>query len=392
MDSKIEAIVIGADHYNTLWLVRSLGMSHFSTMCIIVSDKKYSFVGASKFCKYCCLVDSYKEALNTMMSIKIVNRIPVIASGDEAAAIVDEHYDELSEKYILHDCGGKGGNILHWMDKKRMLHQASESGLLIPFSKTLHLVETDTLDTNTLDNVPFPCIIKPEISALASKKNFRICENAEELTVSIKEIKESCTDVVLQEYIKPQYEYLVYGVRTLNNEIVIPGGLRKIHVCSDINNMGMMSYSCYSEFIPPQLVDFKAIENFLVSIDYHGLFSVEFMITGERAYFLEINMRNDGTAYCTTQAGINIPAIWVASAYGICGKNLSRTYKRKETFCMNEVNYLKYTLCHQSLVKTILEILKTRAFSMIKLDDMKPVMGKILPSIFADRDKHLPPL
>ena len=27
-------------------------------------------------------------------------------------------------------------------------------------------------------------------------------------------------------------------------------------------------------------------------------------------YFLEINMRNDGNAYCVTSAGVNLPYIW----------------------------------------------------------------------------------
>lgn len=115
------------------------------------------------------------------------------------------------------------------------------------------------------------------------------------------------------------------------------------------------------------------------------------MITEDKAYFLEINLRNDGTVYCTTQAGVNIPALWVMSTKGNNISNIAHSYKRKHTYCMNEINYMKYTLRRQSFIKSVSEILKTKAFSLIKLDDMKPVLAKLLPSIFAVKKVIFPP-
>lgn len=378
---KNEVLIIGADHYNTLWLVRSLGMAHFSPICIIVGEKDYSFVGASKYSKDCYIVHSYSDVLDLLMVMHYGYNIPIIASGDEAAAFLDEHYEDLSNKFVLHDCNGKGGQILYWMDKKKMLEQASASGLVIPFTKTFQLDGSESFC-----NIPFPCLIKPEISALASKKNFRVCNTIEELEKCCAEIKGDCLNVVLQEYIRPQYEYLVYGVRTKQNETIIPGGLRKIHTCSDTSSLGMMSYACCSEFIPSQLGNFDNIKNFLKALDYHGIFSIEFMITDEKAYFLEINLRNDGTVYCTTQAGVNIPALWAMSAIGRDITKFPHSYKRRKTYCINETNYVKYTLCQQSLMNSISEIKKTKSFSLIKWDDMKPVLAKALPSFFAFRN------
>lgn len=372
--NNMEVLVVGADHYNTLWLVRSLGMASMNPICIIVSNKTRSFVGTSKFCRKCYIVPSYDEAFSLMLSLKIKNKLPVIASGDEAGAFLDEHYDELSDKYILHDCQQRGGKILYWMDKKRMLRQASDLGLCIPFTKVLQLD-----DSESLEGIPFPCLIKPEISALASKKNFRICNTKEELKVAILAIKDVCRKVIVQEYVHARYEYLIYGVRTKQNRIIIPGGLRKIHTCSTNSNLGMMTYACCSEFIPPQLGNFDKIKRFLNVLDYHGIFSIEFMIADDKAYFLEINLRNDGTVYCTTQAGVNIPAFWAMSAADNICINMPYSYKREKTFCMNEINYIKYTFFQQSIFKSFSEILKTKAFSLIKLDDMRPVVAKFLP-------------
>lgn len=44
-------IVIGPDHYNTLWLVRSLGMAQMCPFVIILSPNKKSFVVKSKYCQ-----------------------------------------------------------------------------------------------------------------------------------------------------------------------------------------------------------------------------------------------------------------------------------------------------------------------------------------------------
>ena len=45
-----DVLVVGADHYNTLWLNRALGMAGFIPTCIIYGVTK-SFVGKSRWCK-----------------------------------------------------------------------------------------------------------------------------------------------------------------------------------------------------------------------------------------------------------------------------------------------------------------------------------------------------
>ena len=377
MDKK-KVIAIGADHYNTLWLVRSLGMAGFYPIAVIINNHHRSFVGASRYCKECYIINSNENAIKLLMTLQLENKAPIIASSDSVAEILDVNFDYLSSKYVLHNCEGKGGRISFWMDKARMLEAANKSGLTTPFSISLNLNKAIEMD-----KIPFPCLIKPEVSAFATKNSFRVCNNQEDLCSSILTIKEECSEVVLQEYVQKDFEYLVYGVRTMEDEIILPGGLRKVHLCNSLNNMGMMSYSYISSEIPKQLGDFDGIKTFLKNIDYHGVFSMEFMITKDKAFFLEINLRNDGTVYCTTQAGVNMPALWVASVYGLDSSDMSRTFKRDRTYGMNETNYVKYTLHSQSIIKTLCELSKVKAFSLIKWNDLKPIAAKILPSLFA---------
>ena len=100
-------------------------------------------------------------------------------------------------------------------------------------------------------------------------------------------------------------------------------------------------------------------------------------ITKEEAYFLEINLRNDGTCYITTQAGVNMPVLWVYSCLGKDASKLSRVFKRQYTYGMNEINYLKYTFSIKRLVQCIKEFVSVKAFSLIKWNDMKPVIYKV---------------
>ena len=143
----------------------------------------------------------------------------------------------------------------------------------------------------------------------------------------------------------------------------------------------MMSYSCLSSEIPSQLGNFDKIKDFVRAIGYKGLFSVEFMITKDKAYFLEINLRNDGTCYITTQAGVNMPAIWACCALALDSAKLPRTFKRERTYGMNEINYIKYTLNLKHLIRCLREISTVKAFSLIKLNDMKPVCYKIINAL-----------
>ena len=369
-----KVIVIGQDHYNTLWLVRSLGMVGIRPYLIIHSSNSRSFVSKSKYCKDFVILKEKEEILQFLTSRTNEEKAVLFTSSDMFAEFLDKNYNILSKKYIIQNCNGKQGNLSYWMDKNHMILKAMDCGLITPISYSL-----STSIKSDLSLIKFPCLVKPELSAEASKDNFRLCYNIQDLNTAIQEVKKNCSKVLVQEYIKAEYEYLIYGVST-DAEICIPGGLRKIHTCTSSNNLGMMSYSCLSNEIPSQIGSFDKIKKFIKSIGYIGLFSIEFMITKDKAYFLEINLRNDGTCYITTQAEVNMPALWAYSSLGKDSSNLSRTFKRPYTYGMNEINYLKYTFNFKNFIRCLKEIFSVRAFSLIKINDMKPVVYKLLIS------------
>lgn len=368
-----DVIVIGADHYNTLWLVRSLGIGGFNPIVIVVGAHcGRSFVSKSKYCKQCYHIKSIDDIVATLLSFQFSERIVIFTSGDPYAVVIDKNYNQLSQKYILQGCNNREGELVYWMDKDNMLAMAKECGLSIPYTRKLDLSED--ID---FSEIPYPCLIKPEISAESTKNTFRICQNIEELRHSISEVRGDCKNVILQEFIQPDFECLLYGVST-EIEVFLPGALHKIHTCSDTNNLGMMTYSYLSPDIPSQIGDIKKLKDFVKKMGYHGVFSVEFMITRNKAYFLEINLRNDGTCYITTQAGVNIPAIWAASSYGLATNNYHKVFNRERTYGMNEINYFKYTMKKVGIIQTIKDVCKAKAFSLYNANDLRPFFYKFI--------------
>lgn len=367
-----KVIVLGPDHYNTLWIVRSLGMMGLIPFVIILNPNGKSFVSKSKYCNGYVIKSNKGDIIRFLLDQICDEKKVLFTSSDELAELLDKNYNILSNKYFIQNCNEQQGCLSYWMDKKNMLLKAADCGLIIPKS-----ISFSTSGSCDISLVKYPCLVKPEMSAEASKDNFRICKNEEDLILAIQDVKNKCSRILVQEYIKPEYEFLIYGVST-DTEICIPGGLRKIHTCNSLRNLGMMSYACLSSDIPRQLGSLEKVKAFVRAIGYRGLFSVEFLMTKDEAYFLEINLRNDGTCYITTQAGVNMPAIW---AYSLLRKNTSslpRIFKRKYTYGMNEINYIKYTFSLKSIYNCIKEISKTNAFSLIKFNDMKPVIYKVL--------------
>lgn len=367
-----DVIVIGSDHYNTLWLIRSLGMGGFDVTAVIIESGSKSFVSKSRYCSSVYLVKDFKQMYDCLFNLSFSGKVPIFTNSDSIAITLDAAYDALSTNYILQHCNHKQGALNYWMDKANMLAMAKESGLVIPYSQAVDLTKEDV----DYDIIPYPCLVKPEVSAESSKNAFRVCQDIGQLRYALSELKKSCPKVLIQEYIQRDYEYLVYGAST-EDEVILPGGLTKVHTCSDTKNLGMASYAYLSDEKPAQLGNFERIHKFIRNIGYYGLFSVEFMITKDKAYFLEVNLRNDGTCYFTTQAGVNLPALWAASALGLNISSLSKRLNRPRTYGMNEANYLKYTLLSQPFFTSFKEVSKARVFSLCKWNDMVPVLAKI---------------
>lgn len=366
-----KVIVVGNNHHNTLGLVRTLGRGGMYVICLVVDkDIKHSFVAKSRYINDFHLFSSFDIVLDYLKSHQTDCLVPVFTTSDEGAEFLDLHYGELSKNYLLNNCGHKQGGISHWMNKEIMLAKAQECGLRIPKGS---IVKTNAFEIDQFKDFVFPCIIKPHKSSVAGKTNFRICRDFHQLKNALLEVANVCDQAIVQEYINRDYEFLMMGMRSSRTgDIVLPGGLHKLRVCKQTKSLGMFAYAYTTPDIE-QSIDVNALKRFLESIEYDGIFSVEFMIAQDKAYFLEINLRNDGTQFCFEGAGVNLPLIWSKLSMNEDESSLNKRLEKK--YCMVEVNYVKNMDWHHPFT-ALKEWWYTSLFALHDKRDWKPVFYK----------------
>lgn len=370
--NKNSVIIVGGDHHNTLGLIRAFGYQGYYVIAYIIDQRSKSFVVHSKYVNEFQIFKTEEEVLKVLLQRDASVMIPIVASSDKAAEVLDNSFNSLSQKYYLANCNGQG-NLSFWMNKENMLRRATECGLHPPYSM---FVRHNTPIDIRLQDIPLPCIIKPLKSSGSSKDDFAVCTDYQELIKTVNAKRYSKEEFIIQEKINIDYEFLIIGSRcrrTKANHIV--GGLHKIKCCKDVDNMGML-VQAYTTPIIPSIIELSSITAFLESIDYEGLYSIEFMVAGEIAYFTEINLRNDGCIWCWTEAGCNIAANWADEIKG----NDNVVYNPLENKMMVvEISYLKYY--RDNLYSMLRDFIQADAFAIYNRRDIKPLVYKFLYAI-----------
>lgn len=351
MQNKV--IIFGGSHHNTLGVVRSLGEKGIKPYVIIV-DKclKDSFVLKSKYIEKGWVLESEDKGLCFIIEsfARSINKSIIICTSDSTSSCVDSNYDKLINYFYIPN-GKEQGTLSRLMTKYEMNRLAETVGLVVP--KTWF-----AQDIADITDVEYPCITKPLQSTKGSKSDIVVCDNKEKLIDYFEQKKED-SDILIQKYIKRDFEFQLIGCSLDGGaEIIIPG-YTKIIRSTSVTNTGFLEYHPISNLNYDQV----GCENFIRACNYSGLFSLEFIRDKEgNDYFLEINFRNDGNAYSVTAAGVNIPYIWVNSfvnkEVADCEKNnpiksilvmpelvdIYQVFKRKITL-RKWINDLKNTDC-----------------------------------------------
>lgn len=373
-----DVVVIGGDHFNALWVVRSLGIMGFKPTVIVVNPlKKCSFVTKSKYISTSYVVSNEIEMLDLLNRLSFRERVVLFSSSDRVSDIIDQNYDKLKKKYILPNCGEQQGMLSYWMNKRIMTELAVKSGFNVPYSAEI-ILSNEKLKLP--DDIPYPCILKPLKSSTGQKTDFRICASRSGVEEALLVLRSHCSSVLLQEYVKPDFEVSIHGMRNRALEYnLVPGLLYKTGTCQSVHNMGMITYAYIEESLNPY-VDKAVVDRFLNSIDYVGLYSIEFFVSEGKAYFLEINLRVDCDLFLYTMSGVNMPYLWAQLSMGMPIDNSSIRLKRKRTYGMTEISYLKYLKWNEPL-KIIAEWWKTDCYSIFSWKDPLPFIYKFIFAI-----------
>lgn len=304
---KIEnkVIVWSIDDFNTLGLMRELGNANLDLIFLIKGHA--GLAASSKYCKQYIETDSIEDGYNYLLeNYKEQQHKPIIIlAGDDIATYVDQHRDELENHFILPLTVQKG-HIEKYIDKNTMTALAEEIGILCP--KSIFVTKE-----SRIEGIQYPCIIKPSHQKPGhyNEFKFKICKNQRALKQTLRFVRPD-SEFIVQEYIQKENDLLVYGGRMWDGNTVIAGAFIRDRWADS----GSSSHGYFSENIP-ECANISKIREFLERIDYYGLFSVEYGLRDNNAYFFEINLRNDGTSHYFYQAGANIPMAYVYSSAGL---------------------------------------------------------------------------
>lgn len=371
MKENINVVVIGGVHHNTLGVIRSLGESRrirFDIDVIIIDEhlNRKNFVVSSKYIKKnkAHIVGDNKDIINVLLRLKEdgLKRV-IICCSDSSVEQVMSNVSKLEEFYY---CLTTTVPISDLLSKEHQINFAKELGLIIPETKIIS--NSDKLSWNV-----FPCIIKPDNSTgYLAKSDIHIVRSIKDLEETI--MKSVSNRLLVQEFVSKEMEYQLIGCSLdKGNKIIIPGYTRIIRQPENTN-------TGYLEYTPIDRLDYpkENVRRFIQKIGYSGLFSVEFIRDKNgKDYFLEINLRNDGNAYCVTSAGINLPLIWCYYQTHKELPNVNMSFSKSIKF-MPELSDIKRGVKEVGIFRWLWQFMTAKSHAVFNLKDIKPFFRKII--------------
>lgn len=358
--------VIGADHHNTLGVIRALGKKGIKPVLLLYPAEAHSYVSKSAYVE---AVHPFESSDALVDFLKDADRHGcIITCSDETASVIDMNRYSLSGRFFLPGAEEQG-SITNLMDKSRMTELAAGCGLCTPESITL-----DTSDGVAPEWDKFPCIVKPLVSKDGVKQDIAICHDMDELKAALE--VSSCRKVQVQEFIDKDFEFQLIGL-SLKDRIIIPGVSRIIRSASNTNT-GFLRYITSGEI----QYDHSPVEKFIRATGFTGLFSVEFLRGHNgKDYFMEMNFRNDGNATAVEAAGINLPYIWCLDAEG---KDYADEISRPlhDVVVMPEIDDFKFAIRNGVGFRNWLKDVKsTDRFMEFDSDDKKPFFSLLARTV-----------
>lgn len=328
-------IVFAIEHYNPLGVIRSLGEAGIRPNYIAIKGKA-KVASTSKYINKCHYVDNVEQGYQILMSeyggiAKSLGKKPIIfCSDDRTIGYLDEHYKEMTDKFIFYNAG-ETGHISKYMDKHEILELAKKHGLKVLDNIVVKRGEIP-------EGIEYPIITKsisPNVGGW--KSDVHICHSNEELKLAFEQIE--AHTVLIQKYIEKKNEYCLEGFSGPNGKQTF------------ISIASTYSYILPDYYSPRQNIKnfnnkilHKALSEMLKEIGFSGIFEIEFLIDqDETLYFGEINFRNATWSYASTVAGMPLPILW-ATAELEGGFDSEKIYRRipEEFYAMVEpIDYKK---------------------------------------------------
>lgn len=299
------------EHYNPLGVARSLGEYGIHPI-VLTTESNVKMLKACKYvrnyhifpnmeCAYFFLLSEYGNETEKPF---------VYTSDDAKTSFLDEHYEELKDRFFFFNAGKKG-KITEFMNKFAISQLAQKYGLHVASSWNVKRGEIPS-------NIEFPVITKSISSTVGGWKNdVFICQNVRDLKEAYKKIQAPA--VLLQKYIEKKNELCLDGFSCNHGKNVLYA------IASKYNYLLPDTYSSYMTIF--NFEDFflgEKLNAMFREVEFEGIFSIEFLVDrNDELYFCEINFRNSTWSYAATCLGMNLPILWAKCMCRECEFNAS---------------------------------------------------------------------
>ena len=358
-------IVIGGSHHNTLGVVRSLGQRGYQVDLITIGNSEERYVSSSKYVtthkaleNVALLPDYLRLRSNTIAGHKDV----VISCSDVVTEYLNKYRDDLSLKYILPG-NPVQGEMERLMDKTTMIEMAARRGLNAPTVWEL---------PDEAENVTFPLITKCHVSSHGGKADVKVIRDEESFRHFL-----SCNNdhLFAQQFVIKKEEVQFIGCSLNGGETVVIPGMSRILRSQPNTNTGFLEYVPIDPFYEETV---ERSKRYIKDCNYSGLFSIEFLRSqDDNVYFLEINFRNDGNAWCVTSSGVNLPVIWYKACMGMDYREEVKTVN--PIIMMPEFQDFKLVIQRKvGLIGWLKDVRRTNVFVDYDKQDKRPFWHFIL--------------
>lgn len=315
---KNKAVVLGANYYIGLSIIRCLGMNGVEVVAVDYAvEGSYGF--QSKYCREKLIGPHYKKDPGGLLEFLIdyAKNQPLkpvlFPSADPYVEFMDEHLEVLREYFLINQ--DVQGLFTKAMNKDSLAVLALKLGTPIP-----ETISPDDKDFNEkIDTViKFPCLVKPVDSptfvAKFRKKLFQV-GNREELNRSVQMAREAGCEVIVQRLIPGFDDHMYTFDAYLNQNSKITHWLTCQKYRQYPINYGASVYT--GQRYVPELFEVGA--PFLEGIGWKGFAEIEFKKDAEsgKFYMIEVNVRTTNLNVLLLRAGINMPYLAYQELTGI---------------------------------------------------------------------------
>lgn len=353
-----KVLLFGPDGSHALGVVRELGSAGIQFE-LLLKGKSQNLATKSRYCQDYHEFSTYDNAIDYAIEKygDLHDRAILLAMGDLAAEVFDKRYNELSKLFYLSGTR-KQGLLTRIDDKTFMCAKASEHGFCVPFTM-------EYKKGGNIDDIPFPCIIKPNIVNSRGEFKTKVLQNPGEFQKFCKLLSPENT-YVIQQYINKECDILIFGCRYKDGHVDVAGSYYRDRWSDDGGGSHGHVIGDVLEYCNP-----KGIESFLRDIDYVGPFSVEYGLQNGTAYFYEFNLRNDGTSHVFFHCGAWTLVNWVADFASIKSDYPSRVEDKKYVIneLLDKINVINGVVSKKQWEK---DCKQATAFYFYDEDDLEP--------------------